>query len=158
MLLIKALEAVPASLLQPFNYLMLVWAMVSGYIVFGNFPDCWTIAGAAVIVASGLYIIYRERNQGPPLGRRIVNRAETPDRRIVGVDRDLNRMHVRGAENLERHQISGLSAVGPVDAEDMTVAIDQQYRSGEGLGPFHQCFGEALETGMAQMALSCRIR
>lgn len=65
LLLIKALEAVPASVLQPFNYLMLVWAMVSGYIVFGNFPDLWTITGAAVIVASGLYIIYRERSQVP---------------------------------------------------------------------------------------------
>lgn len=62
-LLIKALEAAPASLLQPFNYLMLVWAMVSGYIVFGNFPDLWTLTGAAVIAASGLYVIYRERIQ-----------------------------------------------------------------------------------------------
>lgn len=64
-LLIKALDAVPASVLQPFNYLMLVWAMVNGYIVFGNFPDLWTIAGAVVIVASGLYVIYRERGRQP---------------------------------------------------------------------------------------------
>ena len=60
-LLIRALEAAPASLLQPFNYLMLVWAMVNGYAVFGDFPDGWTLTGGAIIVASGLYVIYRER-------------------------------------------------------------------------------------------------
>lgn len=63
-LLIKALEAAPASLLQPFNYLMLVWAMVNGYVIFGEFPDRWTIAGGIIIVASGLYVIYRERLHG----------------------------------------------------------------------------------------------
>ncbi len=62
-LLIKALEAAPASLLQPFNYLMLVWAMVNGYVIFGEFPDRWTIAGGIIIVASGLYVIYRERGK-----------------------------------------------------------------------------------------------
>jgi drug/metabolite transporter (DMT)-like permease len=60
-LLIKALEAAPASLIQPFNYLMLVWATINGYLIFDDFPDLWTIAGGAVIVASGLYVIYRER-------------------------------------------------------------------------------------------------
>lgn len=59
--LIKSLEAAPASLIQPFNYLMLVWAMVNGYVIFGDFPDLWTITGSTVIVASGLYVIYRER-------------------------------------------------------------------------------------------------
>jgi len=60
-LLIKALEAAPASTLQPFNYTLLVFATVIGYAVFGNLPDFWTVAGASVVVASGLYTIYRER-------------------------------------------------------------------------------------------------
>lgn len=60
-LLIKALEAAPASLLQPFNFLMLVWATINGYLVFGDFPDAWTLAGSAIVVGSGLYVIYRER-------------------------------------------------------------------------------------------------
>ncbi len=64
-LLIKSLEAAPASLTQPFNYLMLVWAMVTGYVVFGDFPDMWTLIGATVIVASGLYVISRERVNRP---------------------------------------------------------------------------------------------
>jgi drug/metabolite transporter (DMT)-like permease len=61
MLLIRALECAPASVLQPFNYTLLVWATLVGFVVFGDFPDAWTIAGAVVVVASGLYTIYRER-------------------------------------------------------------------------------------------------
>lgn len=60
-LLIKSLEAAPASLVQPFNYLMLVWATVNGYLFFGDLPDLWTVLGSLVVVASGLYVIYRER-------------------------------------------------------------------------------------------------
>jgi len=60
-LLIKALAAAPASTLQPFNYMLLVWATITGYVVFGHFPDAWTVTGAAIVVASGLYTILRER-------------------------------------------------------------------------------------------------
>ena len=60
-LLIKALEAAPASTLQPFNYTLLVFATVIGYIFFDNLPDVWTVMGASVVVGSGLYTIYRER-------------------------------------------------------------------------------------------------
>ena len=59
--IIIALHMAPASTLQPFNYTMLVWATVLGFLVFGDLPDAWTIAGAAVIVASGLYAWHRER-------------------------------------------------------------------------------------------------
>lgn len=60
-LLIKALEAAPASTLQPFNYTLLVFATVIGYLFFDSLPDFWTVVGASVVVASGLYTIYRER-------------------------------------------------------------------------------------------------
>ena len=63
LLLISALERAPASVLQPFNYVLLLAATVVGFIVFGQFPDIWTIAGSAVIVCSGLYVIYRERKR-----------------------------------------------------------------------------------------------
>ena len=62
-LLIKALEAAPASTLQPFNYTLLVFATVIGYIFFDNLPDVWTVMGASVVVGSGLYTIYRERRR-----------------------------------------------------------------------------------------------
>lgn len=60
-LLIKALEAAPASTLQPFNYTLLVFAGFYGWAVFDNIPDIWTILGSVIVVASGLYVIYRER-------------------------------------------------------------------------------------------------
>lgn len=58
---IKALEIAPASVLQPFNYTLLVWATGIGFVVFGDLPDLWTVAGATIIVASGLYVWWRER-------------------------------------------------------------------------------------------------
>lgn len=66
LLLIKALENAPASTLQPFNYTLLVWATLMGYLAFGNLPDLWTIIGGGVVVASGLYTIYRERIRSVP--------------------------------------------------------------------------------------------
>lgn len=62
-LFIKALEAAPASVLQPYGFTVLVWATVVGYLVFGDVPDGATLAGAAIIVASGLYAFYRERKR-----------------------------------------------------------------------------------------------
>lgn len=58
---IKALEIAPASVLQPFNYTLLVWATGIGFVVFGDLPDIWTVVGAAIIVSSGLYVWWRER-------------------------------------------------------------------------------------------------
>lgn len=58
--LIAALRRAPASTLAPFNYGTLAFAAVIGYLVFDQFPDQWTIMGALVVVASGLYIIHRE--------------------------------------------------------------------------------------------------
>ena len=60
MVFIKAHEYAPAIVLQPFNYLLLVWAIFYGFIIFSDFPDSWTLVGAAIIVASGLYVAWRE--------------------------------------------------------------------------------------------------
>ncbi len=60
-LLIKALEAAPASVLQPFNYTLLVWATTVGFLVFGDLPDGITVAGATIVVGSGIYTWWRER-------------------------------------------------------------------------------------------------
>lgn len=59
--LIKALEHAEAGALQPYSYTLLVWATLLGFVVFGDFPDFWTIVGAAVIVASSAYTWYRDR-------------------------------------------------------------------------------------------------
>lgn len=50
-----------ASVIAPFSYVQLLWAGVLGYLVFGAVPDGWTIVGAGIIAASGLYTAYRER-------------------------------------------------------------------------------------------------
>lgn len=49
-----------ASLLAPFEYSALVWAVVFGWFIFGDWPDEYTWAGSAVLIASGLYILWRE--------------------------------------------------------------------------------------------------
>jgi len=45
----------------PFRYTGLIWALVLGLVVFGDWPDVWTFAGSAIIVATGLFTLWRER-------------------------------------------------------------------------------------------------
>lgn len=60
-LLIRAYDDAPATLLAPYTYSGLVWAMLLGLAVFGNFPDGWSLTGMAVIVGSGLFLANRQR-------------------------------------------------------------------------------------------------
>jgi len=60
---IQAFRLGPAALISPLGYLELVGSTVLGYLIFGNFPDSWTWAGAGLIVASGVYIAVRERRR-----------------------------------------------------------------------------------------------
>ena len=57
-LLIKALEIERASALSPFGYTQLIWIVLTGYFVFGDFPDRHSMIGMAVIIASGLYVAW----------------------------------------------------------------------------------------------------
>jgi drug/metabolite transporter (DMT)-like permease len=56
-----AYSQAPAAVISPFNYMQLVGAALLGYAVFSELPDKWTWIGSGVIIASGLYIGYRER-------------------------------------------------------------------------------------------------
>ena len=56
-----AYSQAPAAVISPFNYTQLIGAALLGYLIFQELPDLWTWIGAAVIIASGLYIGYRER-------------------------------------------------------------------------------------------------
>jgi drug/metabolite transporter (DMT)-like permease len=60
LILIRALTITPASLLSPFIYSQIVWALGIGYFWFGDVPNAWMLIGCTVIVASGLYVFYRE--------------------------------------------------------------------------------------------------
>ena len=53
-ILLKALDAAPAATLQPFNYSLLLWAILIGYIVFSDLPDMLTFVGAGIVVFGGL--------------------------------------------------------------------------------------------------------
>lgn len=65
-LLILAHRLAPATVLAPFIYSQIVWMIVLGWFVFGQFPDGWTFVGATIVIASGLYLLYRERVRKVP--------------------------------------------------------------------------------------------
>jgi drug/metabolite transporter (DMT)-like permease len=54
--MLKAYQSARAVAVAPFAYSNLIWATMYGFLVFGDFPDGWTVLGTAIIVASGLYI------------------------------------------------------------------------------------------------------
>ncbi len=59
-LMIRGLEVAPASRLSPFLYTQIVWATLLGLAIFDQFPDAMTLAGLAIVIASGIYIWRRE--------------------------------------------------------------------------------------------------
>lgn len=61
--IIEALRIGEASAVAPIRYTALLWAAVLGYLVWGELPDLWLWAGAAVIVASSLYMMRAERRR-----------------------------------------------------------------------------------------------
>ncbi len=60
----RSLKLAPASVVVPYQYSMIVWAVMFGIVVFGDVPSMATIAGAAIIIGAGLYIFLRERDLG----------------------------------------------------------------------------------------------
>jgi drug/metabolite transporter (DMT)-like permease len=63
-LVIQAFLRAPASALSPFSFITIVWTTITGFLVFGDVPDLPTIAGAAIIIASGMFVFYREGTAG----------------------------------------------------------------------------------------------
>jgi drug/metabolite transporter (DMT)-like permease len=59
-MLIKAHNLAPVAVLAPLMYLALPWNTLFGLVFFGDFPDFWTLAGAGILIATGIYILYRE--------------------------------------------------------------------------------------------------
>jgi drug/metabolite transporter (DMT)-like permease len=66
LVLIAAYRSAPAALVAPFQYSQMVWAILIGFVVWGDVPEAAKLVGAAVVAASGLFILYRET----ALGRR----------------------------------------------------------------------------------------
>jgi S-adenosylmethionine uptake transporter len=58
---IKALDLGLAVVVAPVQYTLMVWSTLYGFLVFGQLPDGWTWVGTAIIIATGLYTLHRER-------------------------------------------------------------------------------------------------
>lgn len=59
-LMIRALQLAPVSLIAPFGYSAIIWSLLFGWLIFGQFPDRLSLAGIAIVIGSGLYVAYRE--------------------------------------------------------------------------------------------------
>lgn len=63
----SAVRYAPVSVLAPFDYLQLIWAIFWGYILFSDLPAAPAIAGAALIASAGCYVVWRERKLNRPI-------------------------------------------------------------------------------------------
>jgi drug/metabolite transporter (DMT)-like permease len=60
-LIIGAMRVGDVGVVAPFRYMSLLFALVLGWLIFGSFPDALTLAGAGLVVATGIYTFFRER-------------------------------------------------------------------------------------------------
>ena len=60
---VRSLKLATASVVVPYQYTLIVWSVLFGFALFGELPDAYTLVGAAIIVAAGLYIFWREQLQ-----------------------------------------------------------------------------------------------
>ncbi|MEO8244985.1 MAG: DMT family transporter [bacterium] len=60
---IKVMRVGEISIIAPFRYTSLLWAILLGWLLFGTLPDRWTLIGGAVVVGSGIYMLLRERRR-----------------------------------------------------------------------------------------------
>lgn len=65
--MITAILQAQASQLTPFTYLQMVWPLGFGWMLFGQFPDAISFAGMAVILASGTWLMWKERRRAQPV-------------------------------------------------------------------------------------------
>lgn len=60
----RSLKLAPAAVVVPYQYTQIAWAILFGWLIFGDLPDTQLVVGAAIIIASGLYIFTREQRGG----------------------------------------------------------------------------------------------
>ncbi len=86
----RSLKLAPASVVVPYQYTLIVWGVLFGWRLFSEVPDVLMLIGAAIIVASGLYIFWREQiaardrlraaalNRNPMTASRATPRTRSP--------------------------------------------------------------------------------
>ncbi len=79
----RALHLAPATAVSPFFYLMLVWALVIGYVVWGEVPTTGLLVGSAIVVASGLFLLWHEAQRRR--SERLASGLNAPAREAVEV-------------------------------------------------------------------------
>ncbi|MEG3179271.1 DMT family transporter [Sphingomonas sp. LT1P40] len=90
--LTAALRYAPVSTVVPMDYSSLIWATCYGFLLFGVLPGPWTWVGAPIIIASGLYIVWRERRRGLTPISPVIAPGEEPDAEWQGgIDERRNR-------------------------------------------------------------------
>lgn len=61
MFVVMVMRVGDIGLIAPFRYTALIWAILLGWLMFGTLPDSWTLVGAGIVVATGLFTLLRER-------------------------------------------------------------------------------------------------
>jgi drug/metabolite transporter (DMT)-like permease len=56
----QSLSCAPAAAIAPFSYTQIIWAVILGYLIWGDLPDLTLAIGVALVIASGVYICLRE--------------------------------------------------------------------------------------------------
>ena len=59
----RSLKLAPASTVVPYQYTTIVWAVLFGYLVFGDVPDAWMLVGGTIIIGAGFFIFLREQQR-----------------------------------------------------------------------------------------------
>lgn len=77
--IIMAMRRGDISFVAPFRYTALVWALFLGWLVFSVIPDAMTLTGSAIVVGSGLYMLWRERRRDNPIVAEATGPAMAPD-------------------------------------------------------------------------------
>jgi drug/metabolite transporter (DMT)-like permease len=77
-LLTESYRRAEASVVAPFDYVNMVWIVIASYVVFGDVPTLVVLAGTAIVIASGVFVIWRERRLGILEARAASRRASTP--------------------------------------------------------------------------------
>ena len=62
-LMIETFRLAEAKVVAPFKYASILWAVLIGYLFWNDIPDFWILTGGSIVVASGLYILHRERQR-----------------------------------------------------------------------------------------------
>ena len=59
----RSLTVAPASTVVPYQYTTIIWAVLFGYLVFGDVPDAWMLVGGTIIIGAGFFIFLREQQR-----------------------------------------------------------------------------------------------